>query len=63
MLVNDSKKALTTTVMRLFMNLCSIIRSDYAQEQRKMRPKVDKKRLKKITRIVIAIRLNMMTKL
>ena len=33
------------------------------RRQRKMRTKVDKKLLKKITRIVIAIRLNMMTKL
>ena len=29
----------TATVMSLFMNLCSIIRSDYAQEQRVMRLK------------------------
>ena len=37
------QEALTATVMSLFVNMCSIIRNDYAQEQRKMRPKVDKK--------------------
>lgn len=38
----------TATVMSLFMNLCSIIRSDYTQEQKKMRPKADKKLLRMI---------------
>ena len=42
------QEAITTTVMSLFVNLCSIIRNDYAQEQRKIRPKVDKKLLKMI---------------
>ncbi len=42
------QEALTATVMSLFVNLCSIIRNDYAQEQRKIRPKVDKKLLKMI---------------
>ena len=42
------QEALTFAVMSLFMNLCSIIRNDYAQEQRKIRPKVDKKLLKMI---------------
>lgn len=37
------QEALTATVMNLFVNMCSIIRNDYAQEQRKMRPKADKK--------------------
>ena len=41
-------EALTATVMSLFMNLCSVIRNDYAQEQRKMRPKADKKLLRMI---------------
>jgi len=36
-------EALAATVMSLFMNLCSVIRNDYAQEQKKMRPKADKK--------------------
>ena len=36
-------EALTATVMSLFMNLCSVIRNDYAQEQKKMRPKADRK--------------------
>ena len=30
------------------MNLCNVIRSDYAQEQKRMRPKVDKKLLRMI---------------
>ena len=41
-------EALTATVMSLFINLCSIIRSDYAQEQKKLRPKADKKLLRMI---------------
>ena len=41
--MQKEKEALTATVMSLFVNLCSIIRNDYAQKQRKMRPKVDKK--------------------
>ena len=36
-------ESLTATVMSLFMNLCSVIRNDYAQEQKKMRPKADRK--------------------
>ena len=36
-------EALTAAVMNLFVNLCSIIRNDYAQEQRKIRPKADRK--------------------
>ena len=36
-------EALTATVMSLFMNLCSVICNDYAQEQKKMRPKADRK--------------------
>ena len=36
-------EALAATVMSLFMNLCSVIRNDYAQEQKKMRPKADRK--------------------
>ena len=36
-------EALTATVMSLFMNLCSVIRNDYSHEQRKMRPKADRK--------------------
>ncbi|MCR5478744.1 MAG: relaxase MobL [Ruminococcus sp.] len=42
------QEALTFAVMSLFVNLCSIIRNDYAQEQRKIRQKVDKKLLKMI---------------
>ncbi|MBO5574845.1 MAG: hypothetical protein J5956_00890 [Ruminococcus sp.] len=37
------QEALTATVMSLFVNLCSIIRNDYAQEQKKLRPKADRK--------------------
>ena len=36
-------ETLTATVMSLFMNLCSVIRNDYSHEQRKMRPKADRK--------------------
>ena len=36
-------EALTAAVMNLFMNLCSVIRNDYTQEQKKMRPKADRK--------------------
>ena len=36
-------EALAATVMSLFMNLCSVIRNDYSHEQRKMRPKADRK--------------------
>lgn len=42
------QEALAATVMSLFMNLCSVIRNDYAQEQRKMRPKADRKLLRMI---------------
>ena len=50
-----TKEALTVllyavAVMSLFINLCSIIRNDYAQEQRKMRPKADTKLLQVIRR-------------
>ena len=42
------QEALTATVMSLFVNLCSIIQNDYAQEKRKMRPKADKKLMRVI---------------
>ncbi len=42
------QEALTFAVMSLFVNLCSIIQNDYAQEQRNIRPKVDKKLLNMI---------------
>ena len=48
-------EALTATVMSLFMNLCSVIRNDYAQEQRKMRPKADRKLLRMIRKKEISL--------
>lgn len=42
------QEALTFAVMSLFVNLCSIIQNDYAQEKRKMRPKADKKLMRVI---------------
>ena len=48
------QEALTFAVMSLFVNLCSIIRNDYAQEQRKMRPKVDKKLMRVMRKKEIA---------
>ena len=45
---DKQREALTVkTVMSLFVNLCGIIRNDYAQEHCKIRPKVDKKQLRK----------------
>lgn len=41
--LQKENEALTAAVMSLFMNLCSVIRNDYAQEQKKMRPKADRK--------------------
>ena len=49
------QETLTATVMSLFMNLCSVIQNDYAQEQRKMRTKVDKKLLKVIRKKKISL--------
>ena len=49
------QEAITTTVMSLFVNLCSIIRNDYAQEQRKIRPKADTKLLRVIHRKEFAL--------
>lgn len=49
------QEALTATVMSLFVNMCSIIRNDYAQEQRKMRPKADTKLLRVIHRKEFAL--------
>ena len=48
------QETLTFAVMSLFVNLCSIIRNDYAQEQRKMRPKADKKLMRVIRKKEIA---------
>lgn len=48
------QEAITTTVMSLFVNLCSIIQNDYDQEQRKLRPKVDKKLMRVIRKKEIA---------
>ena len=48
-------ETLTLTVMSLFMNLCNVIRSDYAQEQKKIRPNADKKLLMAIRRREIAL--------
>ena len=33
----------SAAVMSLLVDLCGIIRSDYTREQKKMRPKADKK--------------------
>lgn len=49
------QEALTATVMSLFVNMCSIIRNDYAQEQRKIRPKADTKLLRVIHRKEFAL--------
>ena len=49
------KEALTATVMSLFMNLCSVIQNDYAQEQHKMRPKADRKLLRVIRKKEISL--------
>ena len=54
-LQQKEQEALTSTVMSLFVNLCSIIRNDCAQEQRKMRTKVDKKLLKVIRKKKISL--------
>ena len=48
------QEALTFAVMSLFVNLCCIIRNDYAQEQRRMRPMVDKKLMRVIRKKEIA---------
>ena len=40
------------------MNLCNVIRSDYAQEQKKMRPKADKKLLRVIQKKEIRLGYN-----
>lgn len=48
------QEALTFAVMSLFVNLCSIIRNDCAQEQHKMKPKVDKKLMRVIRKKEIA---------
>ena len=48
-------EALTATVMSLFVNLCSIIRNDYAQQQHRMRPKVDKKLMRVIRKKEISM--------
>ena len=53
--ITHEKEALTATVMSLFVNLCTIILNDYAQEQRKMRPKADKKLLKMIRKKEISL--------
>ena len=49
------KEALTATVMSLFINLCSVIRNDYAQEQRKIQPKADRKLLRMIRKKEISL--------
>ncbi|MBO5575452.1 MAG: hypothetical protein J5956_03995 [Ruminococcus sp.] len=49
------QEALANTAMSLFLNLCSIIRDDYAQQQHKMRPKVDKKLMRVIRKKEIAM--------
>ena len=54
-LQQKEQEALTATVMSLFVNMCSIIRNDYAQKQRKMRTKVDKKLLKVIRKKEISL--------
>ena len=48
-------ETLTLTVMSLFMNLCNVIRSDYAQEQKKMRSKADRKLLRVIRKKEISL--------
>jgi len=49
------QEALTATVMSLFMNLCSVIRTNYAQKQRKIRPKADRKLLRMIRKKEISL--------
>lgn len=49
------QEALTFAVMSLFVNLCSIIRNDCAQEQHKMKPKVDKKLMRVIRKKEISL--------
>ena len=49
------QEALANTAMSLFINLCSIIRNDYAQQQHWMRPKVDKKLMRRIRKKEIAM--------
>ena len=49
------QEALTFAVMSLFVNLCSMIRNDYAQEQHKMKPKVDKKLMRVIRKKEISL--------
>ena len=49
------QEALTFTVMSLFVNLCSIIRNDCAQEKHKMKPKVDKKLMRVIRKKEISL--------
>ena len=51
----NEQEALTAMVMSLFVNLCSTLRNDYAQEQRKIQPKVDKKLLRVIHRKEFAL--------
>lgn len=43
------------TAMSLFLNLCNILRDDYPQQQRKMRPKIDKKLMRVIKKKEIAM--------
>ncbi|MBR1822850.1 MAG: hypothetical protein IJ779_01305, partial [Ruminococcus sp.] len=52
------QEALANTAMSLFLNLCNIIRNDYAQQQHRMRPKVDKKLMRVIRKKEIAMGLN-----
>ena len=54
-LQQKEQEALTATVMSLFVNMCSIIKNDCAQQQHKMRTKVDKKLLKVIRKIKISL--------
>ena len=49
------QEALTFAVMSIFVNLCSIIRNDCAQEQHKMRPKADRKLLRVIRKKEISL--------
>ena len=50
------QEALTATVMSLFVNLCSIIRNDCAQQQHKIKSKADKKLMRVIRKKEIAMR-------
>jgi len=54
-LQQKEQETLTATVMSLFVNMCSIIRNDCAQQQHKMRTKVDKKLLKVIRKKKISL--------